>query len=100
MDLEQFDEILVKNKENIQYRLTDKWRNKINEELKMQQVGKAFNNEFTTEGEIENHIIKINYFIRNKLNAQLKRILDNSIVFITEFWQKFAPVQRYTTASD
>jgi len=36
MELEQFDEILVKNKENIQYRLTDKWRNKINEELKMQ----------------------------------------------------------------
>jgi hypothetical protein len=69
MDLETFDDILSKNKEAIQYRLTDKWRNKINEELKMQYVGKSFNNEFSTEGEIENHILKINYYIRNKLNA-------------------------------
>lgn len=35
----------------------------------MHYVGKSFNNDVVTEGEIENHILKINYYIRNKLNA-------------------------------
>lgn len=53
----------------------------------------------TTEGEIENHILKINYYIRNKLNAYLKRIFDTTILFMNEYWQKFSPVKSYTDAA-
>jgi len=62
-------------------------------------VGKSFNNEVMTEGEIENHILKINYYIKNKLNAYLKRIFDTTIVFMNEFWQKFSPVVTYKDAT-
>jgi len=90
ISITQFDQVLVDNFEKINYRLTQNWIYKINEELKKYYFEKNnrkrhehnyFKMSIEDEETIDAHILKINFFLNNQFRTYMKFLLDSGVRF-------------------